>query len=71
MYKRRYLVESLIGSLKGRWGGYKDAQMEGMAYRLVWGTLLWWNMGALLRSGKRVAILFLYCVLRVERVSYR
>lgn len=45
VYRRRYLVESWIGSLKALCGGYLEERSLAMALRAVWGRLLPRNLG--------------------------
>jgi hypothetical protein len=48
IYRRRYLVESWIGSIKGLCGSYCRERSLEMALRAVWGRLLLWNLGLVL-----------------------
>jgi hypothetical protein len=48
IYRRRYLVESWFGSIKGLWGSYCRERGLEMALGAVWGRLLLWNLGLVL-----------------------
>jgi hypothetical protein len=48
IYRRRYLVESWLGSIKGLCGSYCRERGLEMALGAVWGRLLLWNLGLVL-----------------------
>ncbi len=51
IYRRRYLVKSWIGSLKGLCGSYCRERSLEMALRAVWGRLLLCDLGLVLLFG--------------------